>query len=304
MDVDDLLQKTSRTFALAIPLLPAPTRDTVSLAYLLMRIVDTFEDASVWPRERRVEALEAMNAALSGAPETWALAVGAVSVVARQSPLPSTHQGYLELLEHAAEVAQAVARLPPAARSIVQRTTCSMARGMSRFVARADETGTLELADLPELANYCFFAAGLVGELLTDLFLLDAPRLAPAGPELRRTMHAFGEGLQLVNILKDAGADARERRVFLPARVPVEDVMALASCDLDDAASYVTTLQRNGAPKGFVAFTGVCLTLARRTLDALELQEPKLSRSEVMEAVAAFLGAVETERPIAALLSA
>jgi len=45
-DVDDLLQKTSRTFAVTIPMLPSPTRQQVGLAYLLFRIIDTFEDAT------------------------------------------------------------------------------------------------------------------------------------------------------------------------------------------------------------------------------------------------------------------
>ena len=58
MDLDDLLLKTSRTFALAIPLLPEPTRAAVGVAYLLFRIADTFEDATAWPRTQRIEALE------------------------------------------------------------------------------------------------------------------------------------------------------------------------------------------------------------------------------------------------------
>ncbi|MBK7863440.1 MAG: squalene/phytoene synthase family protein, partial [Archangiaceae bacterium] len=57
MDLDDLLVKTSRTFALAIPMLPEPTRREVSVAYLLFRIADTFEDATTWPRAERIAAL-------------------------------------------------------------------------------------------------------------------------------------------------------------------------------------------------------------------------------------------------------
>ena len=56
-DLEQLLISTSRTFALAIPQLPEPTRRQVTLAYLLFRIADTFEDAARWPRARRIEAL-------------------------------------------------------------------------------------------------------------------------------------------------------------------------------------------------------------------------------------------------------
>jgi phytoene/squalene synthetase len=48
-NLDDLLLKTSRTFALSIPMLPEPTRRHVGIAYLLFRVADTFEDAALWP---------------------------------------------------------------------------------------------------------------------------------------------------------------------------------------------------------------------------------------------------------------
>ena len=56
-DLEQLLIATSRTFALAIPLLPEPTRLEVTLSYLLFRVADTFEDAASWPRALRIEAL-------------------------------------------------------------------------------------------------------------------------------------------------------------------------------------------------------------------------------------------------------
>ena len=43
--MDRLLMDTSRTFAMSIPFLEEPLREEVGLAYLLFRILDTFEDA-------------------------------------------------------------------------------------------------------------------------------------------------------------------------------------------------------------------------------------------------------------------
>ena len=45
--MDHLLEKTSRTFALTVPLLPEPTRCEVTVAYLLFRVADTLEDATL-----------------------------------------------------------------------------------------------------------------------------------------------------------------------------------------------------------------------------------------------------------------
>ncbi|MCB1057030.1 MAG: hypothetical protein KDD11_16130, partial [Acidobacteria bacterium] len=64
VDLQDLLIKTSRTFALSIPLLPEPTCSEVRLAYLLFRIADTFEDSTAWSKERRIRALDDLQAAL------------------------------------------------------------------------------------------------------------------------------------------------------------------------------------------------------------------------------------------------
>ena len=60
-DLADLLEKTSRTFALSIPVLPEPTRREVMIAYLLFRIADTFEDAAHWEPEARIAALSDFN---------------------------------------------------------------------------------------------------------------------------------------------------------------------------------------------------------------------------------------------------
>jgi len=134
-----------------------------------------------------------------------------------------------------------------------------------------------------ELRDYCYVVAGIVGEMLTELFLVDHAVLAPVALRLRRRSRFFGEGLQLVNILKDAASDATEGRVYLPAAVSRAEVFAIARRDLSLAASYVQTLSRCGAAEGLVAFTGSPAILARASLDRIESDGPgtKLTRPEV-----------------------
>lgn len=302
MDVDDLLQKTSRTFALAIPLLDEPTRRSVSLAYLVMRVIDTFEDASAWPKARRVEALQEVTSLLRGPAEGWTNGARRLVERARVRPWPTAHAGYLELLDQAHHVFDALGALPAAHRRVVSSVSATMASGMAGFVERADERGRLRLESPDELKAYCYVAAGLVGELLTELFLLDAPRLAGASAELRGTMVAFGEGLQLVNILKDARADADEGRLFLPGALPLDEVFAMARADLIEGGRYVRALQAHDAPRGMLAFPGICLLLAWRTLQALEAKRPKLSRLDVAAAMAALVDALDRQAPMQTLL--
>jgi farnesyl-diphosphate farnesyltransferase len=154
---------------------------------------------------------------------------------------------------------------------------------MARVVERAQPDRRLELQTVQELRDYCYAVAGIVGEMLTELFLVDHPVLGPIAPRLRRRSRFFGEGLQLVNILKDAASDATEGRVYLPEGLDPAVVFARARHDLDHAATYVRALQRVGAPDGLVAFTGSPAILARASLDRIEAHGPgaKLTRPEV-----------------------
>ncbi len=279
-DLEQLLISTSRTFALAIPLLPEPTRREVTVAYLLFRIADTFEDAARWPRQRRTAALADFARLLANPP---APPEAAALARAWASEVPCDQTGYRDLLAELPQVLDAFFALSPAAVELTREHTLRTARGMAAYVARTDERGELRLRDVDDLRAYCYVVAGIVGELLTELFLLDSPALAPSAAALRRRSRAFGEGLQLVNILKDSASDAVEGRRYLPEDLPRSEVLALARDSLRTAAEYVLLLQSQGAARGLVAFTALPVALARATLDRVEVSGPgtKLTRPEV-----------------------
>ncbi len=301
-DVDNLLEKTSRTFALAIPLLPEPTRRSVSLAYLLFRIADTLEDATEWPLAERVAALGELASACASADREsrsaaklfeakplGGLGGGAphLDQVTRLrdrwvSRPPYRHAGYMDLIAKMPELFGALDELPEATRALVMRHGARTAEGMAAIVTRSSDDGALALATLADLRDYCYLVAGIVGELLTELFVQDTPELARVRGELDANTRLFGEGLQLVNILKDERADAGDGRTYLPQGVERAEVMQLARSDLDGAQRYIDALVRGGAPSGYVAFTSLCSNLAVATLDKLEAGPgAKLSREEV-----------------------
>jgi farnesyl-diphosphate farnesyltransferase len=294
-DLDDLLIKTSRTFALTIPLLPEPTRREVTVAYLLFRIADTFEDASHWPRQDRIDALRRFAGFLDGrelvAGFTDAPGWGAADV--------SWHQGYVELAKAMPDVIQAFIDLQPPARQRISHHTARTARGMAEFVARTGDDGCLALRDLEDLKAYCYVVAGIVGEMLTELFLLGREDLEPIAPYLEQRAARFGEALQLVNILKDRADDALEGRSYLPESVDPAEVFNLARRDLAASAEYVHALQRACAPRGLVEFTALPVLLARATLDRVEGSGPgaKLSRPEVAAIVEGMRRELDSQRP-------
>ncbi len=157
---------------------------------------------------------------------------------------------------------------------------------MRSFVRRECD-GTLQLDNVEDLEGYCYAVAGIVGEMLTELFLLDRPALKPVASVLRRDAPKFGEALQLVNILKDSDTDSSEGRKYLPQDVSRATVFALARKDLATAARYTVCLEKAGAPRGVVGFNAVPTMLAWATLSRVEEHGPgsKLTRTEVAEIV-------------------
>ncbi len=294
-DLDDLLEKTSRTFALSIPLLPEPTRREVTISYLLFRIADTFEDAATWSRDRRIGALDDFVHLLCE-PQPERARLLAESWAAE---VPIEHAGYQELLVETPFVLDAFFELAPTARDLVRHHTARTAKGMAGYVARSNADGELQLDDLDDLRGYCYVVAGIVGELCTDLFLLGSDRLAPVAEDLRTRAARFGEALQLVNILKDSSFDATEGRSYLPRDLDRAQVLALAREDLHIARAYVDALQGAGADRGLIAFNAMPILLAFATLDKVEADGPgaKITREEVFALAAQLEHALDHDRP-------
>jgi farnesyl-diphosphate farnesyltransferase len=290
------LQKTSRTFALSIPLLPEPTRTEIGVAYLLFRIIDTFEDATGWPPPARIEALAELIRLLDDGDARRASAVAARWV---KDP-PLANASYLELLAATPRVIEWYRRLAGPARAELRRHLERSAHGMAEFIRRTNGGGVLRLETMDDLGDYCFAVAGIVGEMLTELFVLGSPPLASVAAELRARSVRFGEGLQLVNILKDAHRDAAEGRVYLPRQVSLPEVFVRARADLRVAAEYVELMRRAGADRGLIAFNALNARLATATLRLLRDRGlgAKLTRPQVAALLAEVIHRVQSGVPV------
>ncbi len=277
--LDHLLQRTSRTFGLAIPKLPEPTRSEVTIAYLLFRVADTLEDAARWSRAQRLQSLSDLRAILHRGNVDEARERGRLWAEA----IPIADDGYLELLREFGTVLAAWSELREPSRELIREHCLRTVSAMSRFVELGAQRGELILRTVEELQAYCYGVAGIVGEMLTELFLLACPDLVTEATTLRSRAARFGEGLQLINILRDSLADAQERRFFLPEGVSAERLWELAEADLQAAEDYAEALQRGGALVGIVEFALLPIALAQATLDKMKTHGPgvKINRAEV-----------------------
>ncbi|MXX40836.1 MAG: squalene/phytoene synthase family protein [Gemmatimonadetes bacterium] len=214
-----ILQDVSRTFALTIPQLPSGLRDVVGNAYLLCRIADTIEDEPALSASEKREFSERF-----------------IRVVAGEEPPAPFAEQLAPRLSDSMLLAerQLVANTPRVLRitqgfsqrqcAALVRCVRIMSRGMAEF---QQSPGLKGLDDLPHLDRYCYHVAGVVGEMLTELFCDYSAEIDRQREKLLQLAVSFGQGLQMTNILKDIWDDRARGACWLP-----RDVFQQAGFDL------------------------------------------------------------------------
>ena len=208
---DDVLRRVSRTFALTIPELPDGLRLVVGNAYLLCRIADTIEDEPALSAEEKRHFSQWFIAVVDGRRDADGLASGLAPLLS-DATIPAEH----ELVRNLPRVVRITHAFTPGQRSVLSRCVAVMATGMAEYQAKNDGSG---LRDLRELDAYCYYVAGVVGEMLTELFCAYSPEIDEGRAELMALAVSFGQGLQLTNILKDAWEDRGRGACWLPRDV-------------------------------------------------------------------------------------
>jgi farnesyl-diphosphate farnesyltransferase len=297
----DVLPAVSRTFALSIRALPGALGRAVNCAYLLCRIADTIEDAPTHPAGEKAELFDRFLDCLDdpAAADAFPDRVRALTGDA----------AHLELIHHADLVFVAFRDLAPATRQHVRKWVTEMAMGMRKFVLLYPHG--IRIQSLEEYREYCYYVAGTVGYLLTDLWHEHAPSIGARQYEvLRQRSRAFAEALQTVNILKDVARDAEhENSIYIPeqllvahggshatiladehadhTRAAMASLVDLAWEDLDHARAYLLLIPRRAAAIRLfcvlpLVFAYATLRELTRTSDALARREVvKISRNEV-----------------------
>ena len=237
-----ILPHVSRTFALTIPQLPARLRTAVSNAYLLCRIADTLEDdLALSAAETRV-FLQRFTAVVLGTEEAAPLARELASRLSDRT-LPAER----ELVGNMEKVIRVTADL--AERAAIQRCIELMCDGMHRFRLTTTLSG---LAHSRDLDSYCYYVAGVVGEMLTELFCSYSPAVATERAALHELSASFAQGLQMTNILKDFWEDRSRGACWVPQDVFARHGVELAqlSPERSDVRFHAGVLELVGVAHG------------------------------------------------------
>src|SRR6202048_2766014 len=180
---EHILTGVSRTFALTIPQLPPALRNSVTNAYLLCRIADTIEDEPALAPAASLHFLQRFVAVLYGSEPAADLARDLLPQLSDQ-----TLQAEHALVANMERVVRVTNRLDGQQRIAIQRCVEVMAGGMHQFQQTASLRGVPRLTDLDD---YCYYVAGVVGQMLTELFCGYSPEIA----QQRAGMHELGVSL-------------------------------------------------------------------------------------------------------------
>jgi farnesyl-diphosphate farnesyltransferase len=208
---DRMLPHVSRTFALTIPQLPARLRMAATNAYLLCRIADTVEDEPALSASETLAFLQRFKDAVAGHADPAQLSRDLTQRLSAR-----TLAAERDLVSNMDRVIRVTAGLDQQSRTAIERCVELMCYGMPRFQHNASLRGLPRSTDLDA---YCYYVAGVVGEMLTELFCSYSTDIARHHQALHELAASFGQGLQMTNILKDVWEDRSRGACWLPQEV-------------------------------------------------------------------------------------
>jgi farnesyl-diphosphate farnesyltransferase len=242
---EKMLLVVSRTFALNINVLSGKLRQSVLFAYLYLRIADTLEDDVELPPDEKCRLLSLFSAIFEDGADVQARLAGFETAL--PADWKTSEDPNRELCARAGWVVPLLWELPRKFVRPVCAVVVEMCGGMFRSVKRQEAAlaaGWLSLNTVAELEEYCYFVAGIVGKMLTDVFAADCRLIFEKRRQMMKKLDvSFGLALQLVNIIKDAREDSERKVCFVPEELCVKhgfahsrDMFAEGASETDRAA--------------------------------------------------------------------
>lgn len=201
--LQELLVRSSRTFAVGIGILPEPLREEITVAYLLLRVSDYLEDNQELEDADKVDLLRSWGRVLGGG-------AGREALLERLRAAREDTPDALVARDSAA-VFDGLNGLAPEARAILVRRVGESSEGMARWVARGSVFDTEA-----DLDDYMHEVAGRVGHLLTELFAERLSGLVGRRDRMMPLGREFGLALQTVNVIRGLHEDRDRGWVYVP----------------------------------------------------------------------------------------
>lgn len=283
-EYNQILKSVSRSFYLSIKFLPVAMREPIALGYLLARLSDTIADAGSLPIRDRISLLDQSRERVDlGNDTTLDLETLSQSL---------EHRGEQELCRLAPQIYSWFDRSDEIDQALVRNVLHTIIDGQTWDLEFFEKNKTVQSEE--QLLHYTYQVAGCVGEFWTDVgytklgekFASNADR-----DDLMFHGKALGQGLQLINIIRDLHEDIPQGRNYLPskqvAQPEIDYWLGICRQKLNRGRSYVKKLKNRKVKFA----TAMPWLLARKTADKLEeagselilTQKIKVSRGAVLK---------------------
>ena len=303
--------------------LPRPLREPIAAAYLLARTTDTVADTLPLPNSARIEALEMLRTLVQGNASRQ-MTAGLLGSLVELQP----DENERRLLNALPDCFRWLEHLEQVDRNFVRHVLEKITRGQMLDLQRFNHPGEVRgLATAAELEEYTYLVAGCVGEFWTRLCFRHVRNFADLSEEQMLALgRRYGMALQLINILRDAGADLRAGRCYFPkceldaAHLSASEILARPECfqpvyrmwlakakaGLESGLEYSRAI-RNRQVRGATVLPAL---IGARTLALLEEAGPralqdlvKVPRRQVRGMILRLVAALAARRTIDAMFT-
>lgn len=204
-----LLASVSRSFFLSVKWLPRGMREPVALGYLIARLSDTIADDPGASAQRRLEGLAILKQQLDN-PE----------LPIDLSDFAPGHEGERELIETTSVIFQWLSEVEGDNRDAIRKVASIIIDGQSWDLEHFHTGKDPAPVSHDDLLHYTYSVAGCVGEFWTEIGFLNLGE-GFANPADRHSLMTWGlhlgQGLQLINIIRDLHEDLPRGRQYLPS---------------------------------------------------------------------------------------
>jgi farnesyl-diphosphate farnesyltransferase len=321
--LDQLLERVSRSFYLSLAVLPRALRQPLSVSYLVARAADTIADTRLLAREHRLKLLLGLRSVI----DDPARLIPYIEALRTEVGVTNVKQDAERLLlQRLDECLSALFRLEAGDLDRSRNVLRVLVRGMERDLGRFAEDGELAaLETAADLDEYCYLAAGCVGEYWTLMMAAHVPSLERLRrPDWVERGVRLGKALQMVNVIRDVRRDLDFGRCYWPrerltahdlspealrspedsylARPVLNELRAITLAHIDAAFPYVLAIPKTAPRLRLAALWPLWIALATVSAlrDAPKLLAPnslvKISRREVYGILAQSIAVVASDR--------
>lgn len=210
----DILDDVSRTFSVPIKMIDNPRSKYICVGYLVCRISDTIEDdPNMNINDKNLLFNKYANCIVSKNKDDID---DFIRTAKKFKPDDPEVPAYWDLVLNTDRLFNVYSSFDEEVQDCIDKPAIEMIHGMKTYCNKYPDG--MRFKTLEELDKYCYFVAGTVGNMLSNLSIYHNELTTDKEEKLRYHAQKYGLLLQLVNIIKDINEDyVLENNIYIPS---------------------------------------------------------------------------------------